>query len=214
MEINKIIKQNQLHYYELKLLHNNTCKISLESLDKIKYIINEDYNLDFIPNWFLHNNGYIVCSIPTNQITKCKHTIYMHRYLMNQFEYDGKLSVDHINRDKTDNRLSNLRIATQSEQNHNRTLKERNYIKPDGFDVEFQLPEYIEYQAESKIKTTKDDKEIESTLPAHFRIHSKYIGFDKHSTKSNKLTIKERLSNALSKRYNLIINSTKNIMII
>jgi hypothetical protein len=135
----------------------------------------------------------------------------MHRYLMNQFEYDGKISVDHINRDKTDNRLSNLRIATQSTQNHNRTLKEREFIKLDGFDVEFQLPQYIEYVKESTIKTTKDGKEIESTLPAHFRIHSKYIGFDKHSTKSSRLTIKERLSNALSKRYNLIINSDKNI---
>lgn len=208
MEFIKVIKNNHSPYYELQLNNNSTCKIDINSLEKIKNVIIDKYNINTKPSWYCTSNGYIACSItqfPGN-------TLYIHRYLMNQFEYDGKLSVDHINRDKTDNRLSNLRIATQSEQNHNRTLKERNYIKPDGFDVEFQLPEYIEYQAESKIKTTKDDKEIESTLPAHFRIHSKYIGFDKHSTKSNKLTIKERLSNALSKRYNLVINnSTKNI---
>jgi hypothetical protein len=211
MEFIKIIKNNQPPYYELKIYNNLTCKIDLNSLDKISNVYIPGVCIKFTPTWYL-NNGYIMCSIPESKNISESHTIYMHRYLMNQFEYDGKLSVDHINRDKTDNRLSNLRIATQSDQNHNRTLKERNYIKPDGFDVEFQLPEYIEYQAESKIKTTKDDKEIESTLPAHFRIHSKYIGFDKHSTKSNKLTIKERLSNALSKRYNLVINnSTKNI---
>ncbi len=207
MEFIKVIKNNQTPYYELQLNNNSTCKIDINSLDKIKTVILDKYKINTKPTWYITSNGYVACSItkfPGN-------TIYMHRYLMNQIEYDGKLSVDHINRDKTDNRLSNLRIATQSEQNHNRTLKERNYIKPDGFDVEFQLPEYIEYQDESKIKTTKDDKEIEYTLPAHFRIHSKYIGFDKHSTKSNKLTIKERLNNALSKRYNLIINSTKNI---
>lgn len=210
MEFIKVIKNNQPPYYELQL-SNASCKIDIDSLDKISNVRIPGICIKFTPVWYI-NNGYISCSIPESKNISESRCIYMHRYLMNQFQYDGKLSVDHINRDKTDNRLSNLRIVLQSEQNHNRTLKERNYIKPDGFDVEFQLPEYIEYQAESKIKTTKDDKEIESTLPAHFRIHSKYIGFDKHSTKSNKLTIKERLSNALSKRYNLVINnSTKNI---
>ena len=207
MEIVKIIKNNKSAYYEIKLNNNINCKIDIESLDKVLNVIIDKYNINTVPSWYSTFNGYIACSIsklPGN-------TLYIHRYLMNQIDYDGKISVDHINRDKTDNRLSNLRLATQSSQNHNRTLKERVFIKIDGFDVEIQLPQYIEYQKESKIKSTKDGKEIETILPAHFRIHSKYIGFDKHSTKSSKLTIKERLSNALAKRYNLIINSTKNI---
>jgi hypothetical protein len=53
----------------------------------------------------------------------------MHRYLMNQFTYNGVISVDHINQDKTDNRMSNLRLATQSLQNHNRSKVERNNVK-------------------------------------------------------------------------------------
>jgi hypothetical protein len=64
-----------------------------------------------------------------NQLNNQKRTFYMHRYLLNQFNYDGKISVDHINQDKTDNRLSNLRLATQSTQTHNRTLLKRNFIK-------------------------------------------------------------------------------------
>jgi len=148
MEIVKIIKNNESAYYEIKLNNNINCKIDIESLDKVLNVIIDKYNINTVPSWYSTVNGYIACSIsklPGN-------TLYIHRYLMNQIDYDGKISVDHINRDKTDNRLSNLRLATQSSQNHNRTLKERVFIKIDGFDVEIQLPQYIEYQKESKIQ--------------------------------------------------------------
>ncbi len=196
-------------YYELLLMNNKTCKIDIDSLNKIQHI-NVD-TLNFYPNWFLHNNGYIVCTIPSNQITKYKKTFYMHRYLLDQFNYDGKISVDHINRDPTDNRLFNLRLATQSTQNHNQTKKERKFIKLTGFDIEIQLPEYIEYVKEETIKSTRNGEECDSILPEHFRIVSKYLEFEKHSSKSSKISLKERLADALIKRYNLIINSNVNI---
>jgi hypothetical protein len=209
MSITLIAKSNEEPYYELSLIQNNKCKIDINSLTKIQHI-NID-SLNFIPTWFLHNNGYIVCSIPSNQTTNHKRTFYMHRYLLNQFNYDGKISVDHINRDKTDNRLFNLRLATQSTQNHNQGKKERNFIKLNGFDTEIQLPEYIEYVKEEKIKSTKNGEESISVLPEHFRIVSKYLKFEKHSSKSSKISLKERLSDALIKRYNLIVNSDINI---
>ena len=42
--------------------------------------------------------------------------IYMHRLLM-KFPVSG---IDHINRDKLDNRLSNLRVVTQGQNNQNK----------------------------------------------------------------------------------------------
>jgi hypothetical protein len=204
-----ITEPNQEPYYELSLINNKKCKIDVNSLSKIMHV-NHD-SLNFIPNWFLHNTGYIVCSIPSNQILNYKRTFYMHRYLLNQYNYDGRISVDHINQDPTDNRLSNLRLSTQSTQNHNQRKKERNFIKLSGFDTDIQLPEYIELVKEETIKTTRNGKEYTSILPEHFRIVSKYLNFEKHSTKSSKISLKERLSDALIKRYNLIVNSYVNI---
>lgn len=199
---------NEPPYYELKFNNGNTCKIDINSLTKIQHIKYLSY--DFIPTWYSITSGYIACSTPSNQ-SNIRTIIYMHRYLMNQFQYDGKISVDHINRDKSDNRMSNLRLATQSTQNHNRSLPERDFVHPEGFAVEFQLPQYIQYVKEEIIKTTINGKEVERILMDHFRVASSYLGFEKHASKSSKLTIQERLSDALQKRYHLIVESGKDI---
>jgi hypothetical protein len=211
MSYTLITKSDEEPYYELSLMNNKTCKIDINSFPKIKNIEIDNICDDFEPNWYV-NNGYIMCSIPSTKLLgNISRFIYMHRYLLNQFNYDGKISVDHINQDPTDNRLSNLRLATQSTQNHNQTKKERKFIKLTGFDTEIQLPEYIEYVKEETIKSTRNGEECDSILPEHFRIVSKYLEFEKHSSKSSKISLKERLADALIKRYNLIINSNVNI---
>lgn len=198
-------------YFEFSLLYNKTCKIDKNSLSKVINMEIPNICDNFVPIWYI-NNGYVMCSIPSNKIIgNGSRFIYMHRYLLNQYNYDGKISVDHINQDKTDNRLSNLRLATQSTQNHNQTKKERKFIKLESFDTEIQLPEYIEFVNQETIKTIKNNKEYISILPSHFRVVSKYLNFEKHASKSNKISLKERLSNALIKRYNLIINTNVNI---
>lgn len=211
MSYTLITKPDEESYYELSLMNNKTCKIDINSFPKIKNVKIDNICDDFEPNWYV-NNGYIMCSIPSTKLLgNISRFIYMHRYLLNQFKYDGKISVDHINQDPTDNRLSNLRLATQSTQNHNQTKKERKFIKLTGFDIEIQLPEYIEYVKEETIKSTRNGEECDSILPEHFRIVSKYLEFEKHSSKSSKISLKERLADALIKRYNLIINSNVNI---
>lgn len=66
--------------------------------------------------WFVTAAGYAAARIgPTN--------IYMHRLVLPDPTGDAALSVDHINRIKTDNRRANLRLASQGLQNSNRAAR-------------------------------------------------------------------------------------------
>jgi hypothetical protein len=211
MNIN-LIKSDNSMYYELEIKRGK-CKISYESLPKILHIKHEEFNWDFKPSWFIHNTGYVMCTIPASETNESGNNIYMHRYLMDEYSNDRQKTIDHKNQDKTDNRLENLHLVNQSFQNHNRKRKERKEILIPGFETSIKLPEYISYIKEPKIKDT-DKKNSLSTLPAHFLVESSLFGFSKHATKSNKITIKERLYDALIIRHNLIIDKTPDITIL
>lgn len=66
--------------------------------------------------WAIDKRGYAVSSFKGN-------VIYMHRTIMKP---SPDLEVDHINCDKTDNRKSNLRICTHSQNARNRGKKSDN----------------------------------------------------------------------------------------
>lgn len=63
-------------------------------------------------NWYVDNKGYV------RTASRKYKRILLHRFLLNTEEM-----VDHINRDKTDNRLCNLRTCTYQENNRNREYK-------------------------------------------------------------------------------------------
>jgi hypothetical protein len=71
--------------------------------------------------WALAENGYATCH-PTNS-----KPLYLHRVVMGLYENGGsRKMLDHINGDKLDNRKTNLRFATNQENQRNR----RKIIKP------------------------------------------------------------------------------------
>ena len=114
---NEIIYHND--YAELIIYSiNNTEKyISLIDLDDIEKIKKRKWRIEFKEG---RNHGYIVSGN-----TK-KGRIYLHRFVLN---YYGDLQVDHINRNKLDNRKSNLRIVSVIQNNHNVEIKRNNIEK-------------------------------------------------------------------------------------
>lgn len=66
----------------------------------------EDQHLLSRYNWYRHSRGYFA------RKAKDGRTVLLHREIM---QPPKGLVVDHINRDKNDNRRSNLRVCTQAE---------------------------------------------------------------------------------------------------
>jgi hypothetical protein len=105
-------------------------KIDKDDLDKVKS-----------RNWFACSN-YIGSNITIRGVRKI---LYLHNFIMNNIVFPGrgaKSSIDHINRDSLDNRKENLRLVTQSQQNINKTPKNRSAKLPEGIP---ELPTHIWY---------------------------------------------------------------------
>jgi hypothetical protein len=134
-------KKTKEKYYLMDCSNNRLTKIDEESINKV---VNEDVK------WTVCNN-YVVAEFEKNKKKA------LHAFLMNHSGHGlekGVLSVDHINRDKLDNRLSNLRLTNQSEQNVNKVYVKNinskyNTNRPKGME-NINLPRYVEYRTENK----------------------------------------------------------------
>lgn len=79
-------------------------------------------------NWTIHKKGY---AIRTDRSTGKKITIRMHRVILER-TLGRELApfpteeVDHINDDRLNNTRENLRLATHSQNQHNRTMQRNN----------------------------------------------------------------------------------------
>lgn len=105
-DLNEIVEYDD--YAEI-VLYNKDCEevaralIDLDDIDKVK-----NYK------WYLVGNGYVY--------TK-KMNIYLHRIIM---ECPDNMMVDHINHNPLDNRKSNLRVCTNSQNNMNKGKQSNN----------------------------------------------------------------------------------------
>lgn len=77
----------------------------------------EDYNELIKHSWCIGNDGYACRGIRLGDGTS--RLVRLHRQVMGLTLGDGK-QLDHINRNRLDNRKSNLRLCTSSQNQHNK----------------------------------------------------------------------------------------------
>lgn len=161
-------------------------KISNEDIDYIKSLKN---------SWFLWQGsktargGYIKGWV--NQKNEFLHSIIMNRV---EERPCNKYSVDHINRDKLDNRRENLRWATSSQQNTNKDkMKRRNNASPlpEGI-TENMLKKYVNYQKKCYYKNKNGSNNYwEGFIVIHPKLNKTW-----RSSYSKEIDIKEKLNSA------------------
>ena len=135
-------------------------------------------------NFYIKNKTNITCTLHENVIH------------LNNIKKPGdkRYSIDHINRDTLDNRLENLRWATQSEQNMNTDKRVRKYNAkelPEGISPE-NIPKWVTYNKEVYNKETGATREF-------FRIEKHPRMKDWASSKSNKVSIQDKLAETYKK---------------
>lgn len=97
-------------------------KMAIISITQGKYALVDDEDFEYVNQfkWQYHYKGYAVSTFGKSPNRK---NVKMHRLIINAPDH---LQVDHINGNKLDNRKSNLRLCTNSENQRNTGKKSTN----------------------------------------------------------------------------------------
>ena len=170
-------------YYIMHVYNDIYTKFSIKDLNKILNFIN------IRPTWG-YSNEYVKTNILINETPK---VIYLHQYIMDvhlEDNSDMKKTVDHINRDKLDNRRENLRFATMNEQNLNKDKQKRQKNAcslPEGIQ-QTDLPIHVCYNNRCYDKTNNKYREFFTIEKTHPKLTTSWA-----SSKSNNVSIIDKL---------------------
>lgn len=106
---------------------NEYCVITTRKGERV-LIDAQDYEALSAHTWYVNSWGYAVRFERVNGKKVC---IRMHRELMGLSMHDGKI-VDHVNRNRIDNRRANLRICTVSQNGVNSGPRSHNRLGVKG----------------------------------------------------------------------------------
>lgn len=144
------VKDTFENIYYILLIKDKFIKFSIISL----YIVNKY-------KWFIGKNGYAITKINEK-------LFYMHSLILKNNFKDK--TIDHINKNRLDNRIENLRLINIIEQNLNREFKKRY--------VTLELPKHIYYCNEKNrdfFKIEKNNKITTSSKSNKISLINKYI---------------------------------------
>ena len=219
VEIINEVDKSKKRYYEIFIGVNNTTQLQFSFIvDEVSLpkILQLNINNTIITNhlWEMCNNQYIWVRPQGNK------SIYLHRYLSGCINGDNK-TIDHINNNKLDNRLSNLKVATMTEQNMNRPNVNR---KHDLNSILNPIQITLETETTTATATATATPATQLSIPKIetksllFITKKKSVGLDyfsveiskartrvedirDNSSKSSLLTLKEKLGHVIYKRY-------------
>lgn len=177
------VKDSTGEYFIMHIYNDIYTKFSIGDLNKVLNFIN------MRPTWG-YSNEYVKTNILINEDYK---VIYLHQYIMDSHFEDNKnmkKTVDHINRDKLDNRRENLRFATMNEQNLNKGKQKRQKNAcslPDDI-KQSDLPIHVCYNKRCYNKENNSWREFFTIGKSHPKLDKMW-----ESSKSNNISITEKL---------------------